>query len=460
MRVFKKAMATTMAIAMVCTSITIADTAKVNAATITSIKVLNGKSQTLSVGDSMKVVLKVSPKNMSKQVKYSSSSKKIAKVSSKGVIKAVKPGKATITIKSTNSSKKTKVKVTVAPAKVKNVTAQASGSALKVNWKKQKNVTGYQILASQKKSGGYKVKATVKGAGKSSATINGLAGGTWYVKVKAYKTVGKKKVAGEASSAATAKLWKLVWSDEFNANSLDMNVWQYETGATGWGNQEYQDYTNGQNIKFENGCLVIVPRMEINTATNTRKITSTRINSKNKKSFKYGKIEMRAKSTKGKGTWSAGWMLGQNIDTVGWPRCGEIDILEAMNGGVPQTIHCPYFNNQASAPGGNKNFGTGLTQAQCASDFHTYGIEWTDTYIYFTVDGAVKGRYEPSKYRQISLNDTWTSFKNPFFFIFNCAVGGNAAGEVGTEGWTKVSQNGNVQTYEDYFYVDYVRVYQ
>ena len=95
------------------------------------------------------------------------------------------------------------------------------------------------------------------------------------------------------------------------------------------------------------------------------------IYTKNKKAFKYGKMEICAKSSKAKGSWSAGWMLGADCDTNIWPKCGEIDIMEGMNGAVPQTIHCPYFNNGANSHG-NKNYPTGLTQAKAAEDYHVY----------------------------------------------------------------------------------------
>ena len=151
-------------------------------------------------------------------------------------------------------------------------------------------------------------------------------------------------------------------------------------------------------------------------------------------------------------------MLGANNDTKTWPLCGEIDIVEAMNGGVPQTIHCPYFNNQSTSHG-NKNYDTGLTQATAAADFHTYAAEWNETSITFMVDGRVVGVYDPSKFSASIFNEAWV-FDHSFFFILNCAIGGNAAGQVTTDGWTLKGTNGNIQTYEDYYYVDYVRVYQ
>lgn len=464
MKVFKRVLATVMTTALVFTSANFVAVSDVNAAPVSSIKVLNGKKKTIAVGDSFKVVLKVSPS--SAVISYKSSNKKVAKVSAKGMVKGVKPGKATITAKGKDGGKKATVKVTVTPKKITSVNVETVATAndqVKVTWKAQKNVTGYQILSSTKQKKGYKVVATVKGAKKTNTIVNGLAGGTHYFKVRAYKAVGKKKITGDASKVVSTKLWNLVWSDEFNGTTLDMNAWTYETGngIDGWGNQELEIYTAGKNIKFQDGSLVIIPRMEYNTATKKiSNVTSTRIISRGKKQFKYGKIEIRAKASKGTGTWSAGWMLGTNGQT--WPANGEIDIFESMNGGVPQTIHCPYFNNMAIAKGGNKNFNSWLSQTDSAAEYHTYGIIWDDTKITFTIDGKVNGVYDPSIYSQkvFPLSETWTCFQSPFYFILNCAVGGNAAGAVSTNGWTLTGTNGNVQTYEDYCYIDYVRVYQ
>lgn len=258
------------------------------------------------------------------------------------------------------------------------------------------------------------------------------------------------------------KLYDLVWEDDFDSNTLDMNIWSFETGTgdNGWGNEELQNYTVGDNVKVENGNLVIIPRMEWkNGASAPSKVTSTRITTKNKKTFKYGKIEIRAKATGGKGTWSEGWMLGDGTgDSRGWPYDGEIDIMSAMSGGVSQTIHCERFNNQSWSHG-NKNYATGLTQAKSAETYHTYGIIWTDKYIQFTVDGVNKGLYDPSMY-DASIYDQCWAFDHPFFFILNCAVGGNAAGEVSTEGWTNKGTVNDVTTWEDYFYIDYIKQYK
>ena len=357
-----------------------------------AIKVLTGKKTTISIGESYGIA------TLAKGVKYSTSNSKVASVNSKGSVKGKKAGIAKIKLSS--SAGTATVKVTVTPTKVKGVKASIASSTetasnVTVSWKKVKGATGYYIYKSTNKNKGFKKVATVKKGKKTKTTIKNVAGGaTYYYKVKAYAKAGKKAIASsEYSNVASVKTWKLTWSDEFNGTSLDLNSWKYETGANGWGNEEFQDYTEGKNIKFENGCLVIIPRMEYDlVAKKPVYCSSTRINTKGKREFTYGRMEIRAKASKAKGTWSAGWMLGANNDTKTWPLCGEIDILEAMNGGVPQTIHCPYFNNQSTSHG-NKNYDTGLTQATAAADFHTYTAEWNETSITFMVDGRVVGVY-------------------------------------------------------------------
>ncbi len=424
------------------------------------VKIQYGKKISLNVGESDLILVK------GKKATYKTSNKKVATVNKKGKVVAKGVGTCKITIKQ-NGSKATS-KVTVKPAKVKlnsvvivgsnSGESSAQTASIKATWKKVKGASGYYVYYSTNSKTGFK-KKTVKGGKKTSATLSKLAyGNTYYVKVKAYG--GKKKTTSEEySKVLSVKTYLLTWSDEFNGTSLDMNNWSYETGATGWGNQEAQNYTAGDNIKFENGNLVIIPRM---TKTGSKtEYTSSRIYTKNKKTFKYGKMEIRAKATGGEGTWSAGWMLGDGTgDSRGWPYDGEIDIFESMHGGVPQTIHCEYFNNQSWSHG-NKKYSTGLTQAQCAAQYHTYGIIWTDSYIQFTVDGVNKGLYDSTIYSSGIYDKVWRGeFDHPFFFILNCAIGGNAAGNVSTKGWTLVTDNANQKVYEDYMYVDYVRVYQ
>lgn len=449
MKVTKKIFALVLSLVMVASVITAMPTE-----TQAAIKVLTGKKATLEIGEEYSIVTTTSG------VKYSSSNKKVATVKSNGEVKAKKAGTCTIKLKSSSGS--ASVKITVKPkkptkVKAKTVSTTTTGASIKVSWKKVKGASGYYVYRSTKKNKGYKKVKTIKKGKTTKVTLKNQEGGkTYYYKVKAYAKAGKKKVTSNYSSAAKIRVYKLVWSDEFNGTSLDMNTWTYETPADdtngGWGNQELQEYTVGKNVKFEDGKLVIVPRLVMDSTGKITSYTSTRIKTKGKKQFKYGKMEIRAKSTKGQGTWSAGWMLG----TVGtWPVCGEIDIFESMNGGVPQTVHCPAFNNSK----GNKNYYSGLTQATAAAEYHTYGVIWNEDTLEFYVDGKTTGIYDPSLYNETLLGETW-SFDDEFFFILNCAIGGNAAGTVSTNGWTLVSNSNGVKTYEDYCYIDYVRVYK
>lgn len=445
MKGFKKVISALLVVVMVVTLITVTPNTKVSAAT----KIKPGKKLTLVVGKSAKF------KSFKKGSKFKSSNKKVATVDKKGKIKAKGTGKCTITV--TTGKKKKKSKITVIPANttITSITQAEASTGLTVSWKKANKASGYYLYQSTNPTTGFVKVATVTG---TSVQLKSLKEGTrYYYKVKAY---GKSKTVSKSYSpvkSAVTKTMKLVWSDEFNGTKLDTATWYYEVGHgdNGWGNQEFQYYTDdGSNVKMENGNLVIIPRAEVKGGSTT--YTSARIKTVDKE-FKYGKMEIRAKATKAKGTWSAGWMLGSNISEIGWPKCGEIDIFESMNGSVPQTIHCPMWNNSKE----NKNYDTGLTQADVAKEYHTYGVIWTESTITFTVDGRVTGTLDADKYKISKYyNDIWV-FNSPFFFILNCAIGGNAAGKVDlNNGWNLVKDENGTKVYEDYMYVDYVRVYQ
>jgi beta-glucanase (GH16 family) len=233
-------------------------------------------------------------------------------------------------------------------------------------------------------------------------------------------------------SAAT---WNLVWSDEFSSPLSSAN-WSYEigTGSGGWGNNELQYYTNrSQNIQVVNGNLEITALKE---SYGGMGYTSARIKSKGLKEFKYGKIEARMKLPSGKGIWPAFWMLGSNIDSVSWPRCGEIDIMERVNTEpyVHGTVHWD-SNGYASfgRQSGNLDF----------SQYHTYSIEWDSKYIRWFVDGV--------QYNEILIENNaggTEEFQQSFFLLLNLAVGGNWPG----------SPDGSTP-FPAKMFVDYVRVY-
>jgi beta-glucanase (GH16 family) len=232
----------------------------------------------------------------------------------------------------------------------------------------------------------------------------------------------------------------LVWQDEFGGSSLNSSYWTYEigTGSNGWGNNELQYYRQ-ENTSLQNGFLVITAKKE---AFQGRDYTSSRIITKDKKSFRYGRVDIRAALPKGQGIWPALWMLGSNIGTVPWPACGEIDIMEMIGGnGRENTVHGTVHwdnNGQYANYGQGNTVGSGIY----ADEFHVFTIIWNETSIKWYRDDIL---YNTVDITPAGLNE----FKNEFFFIFNVAVGGNWPGSPDTS--TTFPQN---------LIVDYIRVFQ
>ncbi|HUP14130.1 MAG TPA: carbohydrate-binding protein [Niastella sp.] len=231
-----------------------------------------------------------------------------------------------------------------------------------------------------------------------------------------------------------AQNWQLVWQDEFT-NSIGAD-WVFETGngGSGWGNNELEYYRR-ENAAIENGQLVITAKRESYGGFN---YTSARMKTQGKKSWKYGKIEARIKMPAFAGIWPAFWMLGDNISTVGWPDCGEIDIMEHINA-ENRTYGTPHWrdhNNNYASYGGNT--------ACTVTDYHVYSIEWDANFIRWFLDG--------NKFHEINIaggvNGT-SEFHNNQFILLNMAVGGNWPG-------FNIDLNG----FPAKMYVDYVRVYQ
>lgn len=233
-----------------------------------------------------------------------------------------------------------------------------------------------------------------------------------------------------------------VWEDDFDGTEINEANWTHEVNGDGGGNNELQFYTDRpSNSLVTSGFLVIEAKEEL---FNGRDYTSARLVSKGKQEFKYGRIDIRAKMPEGKGLWPALWMLGDNIDQVSWPRCGEIDIMELV-GNSPQithgTIHYPDPNG-AHLFKGSSTFLTG--GKKFIDEFHVFSIIWKEDKIEWLLDG--KKFYELTP----ALIDpgVW-SFNNEFFFILNVAVGGNWPG----------SPNATT-VFPQRMIVDYVRVYQ
>lgn len=239
---------------------------------------------------------------------------------------------------------------------------------------------------------------------------------------------------------------ELVWNDEFDGETLSEEKWVFETGANGWGNNEIQNYIANENVIVNEGTLKIIAKKNTDP-TIPGAYTSTRMNSK--KDFKFGRLEVRAKipDHKGNGIWPAIWMLGSNIDTAGWPACGEIDMMEYVSFD-PNKVHFSIHSTANNHVNGTQVTSGPLLLESIEEEFHNYGILWTNKYIKFYVDdidNITLTFVRPA----ISNSENWP-FSNYFYFLMNIAVGGNWGGLQG------VDEN----IFPAVMEVDYVRVYQ
>jgi beta-glucanase (GH16 family) len=247
-----------------------------------------------------------------------------------------------------------------------------------------------------------------------------------------------------AALAQSVPGWTLVWSDEFaqpDGSSPDSAKWGYDIGGSGWGNNELQYYTSRtNNARIENGQLVIEAKQEV---FSNRNYTSARLLTKGKHSWTYGRFEARIKIPRGQGIWPAFWTLGTNINTVPWPNCGEIDLMENI-GSIPTrvhgTIHGPGYSG-GNGIGGSYTLPGG---AVYADDFHTFVTIWETNRIRWYMDGHLYFTVTPGN---LPGGANWV-FNQPHFLLLNLAVGGNWPGP----------PNGST-TFPQRMIVDYVRVY-
>jgi beta-glucanase (GH16 family) len=235
---------------------------------------------------------------------------------------------------------------------------------------------------------------------------------------------------------------QLVMQDEFDvAGAPNTAIWSYNigTGTNGWGNNELQYYTDRpENIVVENGVLKITARQELYMGSG---YTSARILTKGKFEKKYGRFEARIKMPWGKGLWPAFWLLGANSQTVAWPQCGEIDIMEYIGSNpttVFGTVHGPGYSGANAI---TKNYT--LPNNRFDNDFHIFGIEWGENYINYYVDDVLYNQITPQ-----DVTGEWV-FNQPFYIILNMAVGGNYPGSPNSE-----------TVFPQQMLVDYVRVYE
>jgi beta-glucanase (GH16 family) len=245
--------------------------------------------------------------------------------------------------------------------------------------------------------------------------------------------------------------WTLSWQDEFDGPAgapVDTAHWVADTGGGGWGNQEREYYTAGENAALDGaGHLVITARQEPPNSTRTCwygacRYTSARILTRGRLEGMYGRFEASIRIPRGQGLWPAFWLLGANIGTAGWPSCGEIDVMENI-GREPLIVH-----GTMHGPGysGDKGIGRAYSSsAPFADDFHVYAVEWEPTAVRWYVDGTLYHEVTPSG---LPSGARWV-FDHPFFILLNVAVGGNWPGDPDS-----------TTTFPQQMLVDYVRVYR
>jgi len=257
-------------------------------------------------------------------------------------------------------------------------------------------------------------------------------------------------MCGLAAGVAGAQAlpgWTLVWSDEFDQPGLpDASKWTYETGFVR--NHEAQYYTQGrrENARVEGGHLVIEGRKEEYTAPEGKSshYTAASITTQGRFDLTYGRVEVRAKLPRGRGMWPAIWMLGTNICSVGWPKCGEVDILEAVGHDpdkVFATVH--WFSGEK---GEHASLGGRLAGQKPSEDFHVYAVEWCADRMDFYYDGNRYFTYPLEK----AGSDEQNPFRRPHYLLMNLAIGGSWGGAKGIDDGVFPQQ----------YLIDYVRIYQ
>lgn len=260
---------------------------------------------------------------------------------------------------------------------------------------------------------------------------------TYTVKVTAYSPAGKsisstKDITVTVSSNAQV----LIWSDEFGNTGLpDASKWTYDigTGSGGWGNNELQYYTSRiENAYCENGLLKVKAIKENFSGS---QYTSARLVTRGKYEFKYGKIEIRAKLPVGVGTWPAFWMLGANINTVGWPACGEIDIMEHKGADLNRIHGSLHYPGRS----GGSAVTTTKVISNATTEFHIYTVDWKSSSIEFYIDNQL--------YFTVA-NSANLPFNQNFYVLINLAMGGTFGGNVDPSFSNAVME------------VDYIRVYR
>lgn len=266
--------------------------------------------------------------------------------------------------------------------------------------------------------------------------------------------------------------YKLVWQDLFDGESLNLDRWNIEVNGDGGGNAELQYYTARlDNVRVGddgegNGCLILTAKKEV---YNGKQCTSGRITTKNKIAFKHGKIEAAIKLPQtANGLWPAFWMMGNDFDQVGWPRCGETDIMEFGNAtGIANGTQDRYFNGAChwgTAWNDHRQHANAITNSYSLQDgeFHIYTCIWDQDKVAMYVD--LDRNPNASPYYIMTIPETTTDQTHPGYYfhkenfiLFNLAVGGNFPGIWNINGITALNEGNN---YQQSMYVNYVKIYQ
>lgn len=243
------------------------------------------------------------------------------------------------------------------------------------------------------------------------------------------------------SVPAQQNAWQLVWSDEFDYEGLpDPDKWAYDVGYIANNEKQYYTESRLENARVENGHLIIEARKE---SWEDFDYTSARLVTRDRETWAYGRFEVRAQVPAGRGTWPAIWMLGENIREVGWPACGEIDIMEYV-GFDPNRFH-GYVHTTAYNHTIGTNKGDSIEFERPWERFHVFAVEWFEDRIDFFVDDINYFTFE----KESSNDDVWP-FDKPHYLLLNLAIGGNWGGMEGIDD----------SLFPHQFLVDYVRIYQ
>lgn len=239
--------------------------------------------------------------------------------------------------------------------------------------------------------------------------------------------------------------WQLVWSDEFETDGLpDTSMWNFDTRGNkyGWGNNEEQWYTvsDPDNAYIRDGILTITA---IKEPTSGKEYSSARLTSKGKGDWKYARVEVSAKLPTGRGTWPAIWMLPSESSYGGWPKSGEIDIMEHVGydpDTVHSTVHTEFYNHTIGTQVGQPRY-----LPTVSTEFHVYTLEWEENEIRSYVDGEQYFNFKNNG----EGSGAWP-FDQPFHLILNLAIGGGWGGQQGIDD----------ALFPHQFQIDYVRIYQ